>query len=320
MAIAAPGGPEVLRPLDLERPAPQAGEALVKLAASGVNYVDVYYRDGTYPAPHLPLVLGCEGAGTVEIAGAGVANVKPGDRVAYAMPLGSYAEFAAVPAWRLVRVPEGISLRDAAAIMLQGMTAHYLVNSTFPLKAGDVALVHAGAGGLGTLVTQLAKAKGATVVTTVSTEAKAELSRSLGADHAVLYGERNFAQEIRRITGGRGADVVYDSVGRTTFEGSLDSLRPRGMLVLLGASSGNVPPFDLQQLNAKGSLFVTRPSLAHYTRDESEIGWRASELFAAIAAGSLRVLVEREYPLADAARAHADLESRATTGKLVLLP
>jgi NADPH2:quinone reductase len=320
IAIQKPGGPEALQLLDLPVPQPKPGEALVKVEAAGVNFIDVYYRSGHYKTPQLPLVLGSEGAGIVESVGEGVTTVKKGDRVAWAMVLGSYAEYAAVPAARLVIVPPDVTLRDAAALMLQGMTAHYLTESTFPLQSGQVALVHAGAGGVGLLLTQLAKAKGATVITTVSTAAKAALSKEAGADHTIDYTTLDFAAEVRRITGGKGADVVYDSVGKTTFDKSLDSLRPRGYLVLFGASSGAVPPFDLQTLAAKGSLFVTRPSLANYTQTPAEIAWRAGALFNLVREGKLNVRAERDYPLADAARAHQDLEGRKTTGKLLLLP
>ncbi len=306
--------------VDLPTPQPKAGEALVKLAAIGVNFIDVYFRSGLYKAPQLPLTIGSEGAGTVEAVAESVTGLAPGDRVAYAMVLGSYAEYAVVPAAKLVKVPEHISLRDAAALMLQGMTAHYLSESTFPLQRGHVALVHAGAGGVGLLLTQLAKAKGATVITTVSTDEKAALSKSAGADHVIKYTEVEFAPEVRRITGGVGADVVYDSVGKTTFDGSLASLRPRGYLVVFGSSSGPVPAFDLQILGAKGSLFLTRPSLAYYTQTPDEIAWRTGDLFAALRDGSLKLRIEHEYPLAAASRAHSELEARATTGKLVLLP
>jgi NADPH2:quinone reductase len=320
IAIQQPCGPEAMALLDLPIPQPKAGEALVKVEAAGVNFIDCYYRSGLYKAPHLPLVLGSEGAGIVESVGEGVTTLKKGDRVAWAMVLGGYAEYAAVPAARLVIVPDDIKLRDAAALMLQGMTAHYLSESTFPLQSGQVALIHAGAGGVGLLLTQLAKAKGATVITTVSTAEKAALSKEAGADHTIDYTQVDFAAEVRRITGGKGADVVYDSVGKTTFDKSLDSLRPRGYLVLFGSSSGPVPPVDPQTLNAKGSLFLTRPSLAHYTLTPDEIAWRAGSLFGAVREGKLKVRAEREYPLADAARAHQDLEGRKTTGKLLLLP
>ena len=320
IAIQQCGGPEAMQLLELPVPQPKAGEALVKVEAGGVNFIDCYYRSGLYKAPQLPLVLGSEGAGIVESVGEGVTTVKQGDRVAWAMVLGSYAEYAAVPAARLVIVPPDIKLRDAAALMLQGMTAHYLSESTFPLQSGQVALIHAGAGGVGLLLTQLAKAKGAIVITTVSTAEKAALSKQAGADHTIDYTQVDFAVEVRRITGGKGADVVYDSVGKTTFDKSLDSLRPRGYLVLFGSSSGPVAPVDPQTLNAKGSLFLTRPSLAHYTLTPEEIAWRADSIFSAVREGKLKVRAEREYPLADAARAHQDLEGRKTTGKLLLLP
>jgi NADPH2:quinone reductase len=320
IAIERTGGPDVLTVHDLPVPELKAGEALVKLEASGVNFIDTYQRSGLYKLPHFPFVLGSEGAGTVESIGDGVENVAVGDRVAYAMVPGAYAEYAAVPAARLVKIPDGVSSRDAAALMLQGMTAHYLVKSTFPLEKGQVALVHAGAGGVGLLLTQLAKAKGATVITTVSTAEKAELSGKAGADHTIDYAQLDFAAEVRRITNDAGAHVVYDSVGKTTWEKSLDSLRPRGYFVLYGGSSGPVPPFDLQLLAQKGSLFATRPTLANYAADTNELEWRASELFAAVKDGSLSLRVEHTYPLADAAQAHIDLEGRKTTGKLLLLP
>ena len=319
ISIECHGGHEVLQYTDHPMPSLKAGEALVKLEACGVNFIDVYYRTGLYKAPQFPLVLGSEGAGIVEAVGEGVTNVKPGDRVAYAMSLGSYAEYAAVPASRLVKVPADVSLRGAAALMLQGMTAHYLVESTFPLQRGQTALIHAGAGGVGLLLTQLAKAKGATVITTVSTDEKAALSKRAGADHVVKYTETAFAPEVKRLTDGKGVHVVYDSVGKTTFDGSLDSLSVRGYLVLFGSSSGPVPPVDPQILNAKGGLFLTRPSLAQYSQTPEEIAWRAGAIFEAVRNGTLNVRVERDYPLAEAARAHGDLEGRKTTGKLLLL-
>jgi NADPH2:quinone reductase len=320
IAIDRNGGPDVLKLHDIPTPEPKAGEALVRLAASGVNFIDVYFRNGTYKAPQFPFVLGQEGAGVVEAVGAGVTAVAKGERVAYAGTPGSYAEFAAVPAERLVPVPDSVSLRDAAALMLQGMTAHYLSNSTYPLRAGDVALVHAGAGGVGLLLTQLAVAKGATVITTVSTPEKAELSTRAGASHTIDYTTEDFAAIVRRLTDGKGAHVVYDSVGKTTWERSLDALRPRGYLALFGASSGPVPPIDPQILNTKGSLFLTRPSLHHHIATRDELTWRAGELFASVLDGALNLRVEHTYPLADAARAHTDLEARGTTGKLLLLP
>lgn len=320
IAIDRNGGPDVLTLHDLPTPQPAAGEALVRLEASGVNYIDVYFRMGTYPAPRFPFVLGQEGAGVVKAVGADVTSLRAGDRVAYAGTAGSYAEYACVPAEKLVRVPDGVTANDAAALMLQGMTAHYLVNSTYALAAGETILVHAGAGGVGLLLTQLAKAKGATVITTVSTDEKAALSKRAGADHAIRYDTEDFAAKTRELTGGKGVSVVYDSVGKTTWEKSIDSLRPRGYFVLFGASSGPVPPLELQILNAKGSLFVTRPSLAHHVATREELTHRAESLFASVVAGDVKLRVEHTYPLADAARAHADLEARSTTGKLLLLP
>ncbi len=319
IAIERPGGPEVLALHDLPVPQLKAGQALVKLAASGVNFIDVYFRNGTYEAPQFPFVLGQEGAGVVEAVGDSVTSVKPGDRVAFAGVSGSYAEFMTIPVERLVRVPDGITLRDAAALMLQGMTAHYLVNSTLALGPEQVVLLQAGAGGVGLLLTQLAKAKGATVITTVSSAEKAELSKRAGADHVIDYTKDDFSKEARRLTGGAGVHVVYDSVGKTTWQKSLDTLRPRGYFVLFGASSGVVPPFDLQILNQKGSLFVTRPSLGAYVATREELSWRASELFDAVQSGALKLRVEHTYALADAARAHTELEGRKTTGKLLLL-
>ncbi len=319
IAIERNGGPDVLQLHELPTPQPKAGEALVRIEASGVNFIDVYFRAGTYKVPQFPFVPGQEGAGVVEAIGAGVTAVKAGDRVAYAGVAGSYAEYASVPAERLVHVPDGVSSRDAAALMLQGMTAQYLVNSTFPLSMGQTALVHAGAGGVGLLLTQLAKAKGASVITTVSTDEKAELSKHAGADHVIRYTSEDFAVAVRSITDGKGVDVVYDSVGKTTWEKSLETLRPRGYFVLFGGSSGQVPPFDLQRLSANGSLFATRPTLAHYIATRAELTGRAESVFASVLAGKLHLRVEHTYPLAEAARAHSDLESRQTTGKLLLL-
>jgi NADPH2:quinone reductase len=320
IAIDAPGGPEVLKLHDLPVPEPKAGEALVRIEASGINFIDVYYRTGVYKAPSFPLVIGQEAAGVVESLGEGVTTFAVGDRVAYAGVSGAYAQFAAVPAARLVHVPDGVSSQDAAALLLQGITAHYLVNSTFELKRGQTALVHAGAGGVGLLLTQLAKAKGATVLTTVSTAEKAELSKRAGADVAIDYTREDFAKVAREATGGKGVDVVYDSVGKTTWEKSIDSLRPRGYFVLFGGSSGQVPPIDPQLLNQKGGLFMTRPSIVWYAATREELDWRARELFAAVLDGTLSLRVEHTYPLADAAHAHEDLEARRTTGKLLLLP
>ncbi len=306
-----------LKEVPLLEPGP--GEVRIKVAAAGVNYIDVYHRSGLYSVP-LPMTPGSEAAGIVDAVGPGVEGLSPGDRVAYAMQLGSYAEYQVVPAHRLVKVPEDVSLDAAAAAMLQGMTAHYLVTSTFPLKAGDRALVHAAAGGVGLLLVQMAKLRGATVYGTVSTPEKARLAREAGADEVILYTETDFEAEVRRLTGGRGVDVVYDSVGRTTFEGSLRCLRPRGMLVLFGQSSGPVAPIDPQILNKYGSLFLTRPSLGHYTADPAELAERATELFDWIRSGRLRLRVDRSLPLAQAAEAHRLLEGRATAGKLLLVP
>jgi NADPH:quinone reductase len=317
--VDAPGGPEVMKWVDVPTPSPGPGQALVRHAAIGVNYIDVYHRTGTYSMP-TPYVPGSEAAGEVEAVGPDVLTVAAGDRVAYAMVPGAYAEYAVAPVERLVKIPDPIGFRDAAAVMLQGMTAHYLCTSTFALEGGQVALIHAGAGGVGLLLTQLAKHAGATVITTVSTPEKEALSREAGADHVIRYTETDFAAEVKRITNGRGLDVVYDSVGRTTFEGSLSSLRPRGMLVLFGASSGPVPAFDPQKLSVNGSLFLTRPTLAHYASDPDELQWRARELFDALIRGTLKLRVEHLYPLEHAARAHADLEARRTTGKLLLIP
>jgi NADPH2:quinone reductase len=313
------GGPDAFALRDVPTPTPKAGEALVRLEATGVNFIDVYFRSGTYKAPQFPLIVGQEGAGIVEAVADGVTAVAVGDRVAYAGVLGAYADYATVPADRLVRVPAGVALRDAAAIMLQGMTAHYLCNSTFPVEAGMTALVQAGAGGVGLLLTQLLKAKGATVLTTVSTAEKAALSKSAGADIVIDYTKDDFAKIARDATDGKGVHVVYDSVGKTTWEKSLDSLRPRGYFVLFGGSSGQVPPFDLQLLNQKGSLFATRPTLVNYIATREELTMRAGDLFNAVLDGKLALRVEHTYPLADAQRAHEDLEGRRTTGKLLLL-
>jgi len=319
--VPEPGGPENMKLVDVPKPAPGAGQALVHIAASGVNFIDVYFRIGLYKAD-LPITLGNEGAGTVEAVGAGVTEVKPGDRVAYAMARGSYAEYALVPAAQLVPIPDGVDFRTAAAAMLQGMTAHYLTHSTFPLKKGDTCLVHAAAGGAGGLTVQMAKMLGARVFGTVSTEEKARIAREHGADEVIRYTEQDFEAEVKRLTDGApsgpGVDVVYDSVGKTTFDKSLNSLRPRGMLVLFGQSSGPVPPFDPNILNGKGSLFLTRPSLGHYIRTREELLWRAEDVLNWIASGKLKLRIDRAYPLAEAAAAHRALEGRHTAGKLVL--
>jgi NADPH2:quinone reductase len=314
--VNVPGGPENLQLVDIPTPRPGPGQALVRLAASGVNFIDIYFRTGLYKAD-LPIAIGSEGAGTVEAIGEGVTEVAPGDRVAYAMARGSYAEYAVVPGAQLVKIPAHLDFQRAAAAMLQGMTAHYLTHSTFALKAGDTCLVHAAAGGAGGLIVQMAKNLGARVLGTVSTAEKAQIARASGADEVILYTEREFDVEARRLTGGRGVDVVYDSVGKTTFEKSLNALRPRGMLALFGQSSGSVPPIDPAIL-AKGSLFLTRPGLPHYLLTREELLWRAGEVLDAIDAGTLRLRIDRTYPLADAAAAHRDLESRKTAGKLLL--
>ena len=312
------GGPEVLQLADLPIPQPKLNEAVVKIAASGVNFIDVYQREGRYNVP-LPFVLGQEGAGTVTAVGSEVKSVKPGDRVAWSSILGSYAEYAAVPGERLVQVPQGVSDQQAAAVMLQGMTAHYLSHDTFPLKRGQTALVHAAAGGLGLLLVQMAHNRGVRVIATVSTEEKAKLARQAGADEVILYTQVDFEAETKRLTEGKGLDVVYDSVGKTTFEKGLNVLRPRGMMVLFGGSSGPVPPLDPIRL-AKGSLYLTRPTLHQYTATTEELRGRSSALFNMIAEGKLKLRIEHTYSLADAAKAHRDLEGRKTTGKLLLIP
>ena len=313
------GGPEVLTLSNIPTPAPKTGEALVKVHASGVNFIDVYFREGRYKKD-LPFVGGQEGAGVIEAVGDGVVDLKPGDPVAWCTIMGSYAEYAVVPAERLVKVPGGLDLKLAAAVMLQGMTAHYLAYSTFTLKPGDIALVHAAAGGVGLLLTQMAAQAGARVIATVSTEEKAKLAREAGATEVILYTASDFEMETKRLTEGRGVDVVYDSVGKVTFEKSLNCLRPRGLMVLYGGSSGAVPPFDLIELSAKGSLFVTRPSLKDYTSTRTELLSRAEAVLAAVQKGSLKVRLEHVYPLAEARQAHLDLEGRVTTGKLLLIP
>ena len=317
--VESHGGPEVLAFREVEKPEPKANEALVRVEAAGVNFIDVYHRTGLYPMK-LPFTPGSEAAGTVEAVGADVSEVGAGDRVAYAMAPGAYAEYSAVPAARLVKLPDDVDARDAAAAMLQGMTAHYLVKSTYRLKPGDTALVHAAAGGVGLLLIQLATRAGARVFGTVSTEEKAALAREAGADEVILYTEQDFEEEVRRLTEGRGVQVVYDSVGKTTFMKSLGSLAPRGLLALFGQSSGPVPSFDPALLAQKGSLFLTRPSLAHYTATRDELLWRAGEVLSSVAAGDLKLRVEKTFPLAEAAEAHRQLEGRKTTGKVLLIP
>ena len=317
--IHATGGPEVLQLVELPIPEPGPGQVLIRVEAVGVNFVEIYFRKGTYKAT-LPLTPGSEAAGTVEKLGPGVSGFEEGDLVASVSVLGSYAEYALVPAAQLIKVPSRLSPEQAAATLLQGMTAHYLAYSTFVLKAGDTALVHAGAGGVGLLLTQIATRLGAKVITTVSTKEKAELSREAGAKEVILYTEQDFEVEVKRITGGKGVDVVYDSVGKTTFDKSLNCLRPRGMLALFGASSGPVPPFDLIQLSGKGSLFLTRPSMWHYVATRAELEWRAGKILDWVATGELKLRMEYLYPLAEAAQAQIDLEGRKTTGKILLEP
>jgi NADPH2:quinone reductase len=311
------GGPEKMELVETPKPQPGPKQALVRIAASGVNFIDVYFRTGLYKAD-LPLTPGNEGAGIVESVGPDVTEVAPGDRVAYAMTRGSYAEYAVVPSAQLVKIPDHLDFQTAAAAMLQGMTAHYLTHSAYPLKAGDTCLVHAAAGGTGGLIVQMAKMLGARVFGTVSTEEKAAIAREHGVDEAIRYTERDFDAEVKRLTNGRGVDVVYDSVGKTTFEKSLNSLRPRGLMALFGQSSGAVPPFDPGILNPKGSLFLTRPSLGFYLATREELMWRAGDVLHWIDAGKLKLRIDRAYPLADAADAHRDLEGRRTAGKLLL--
>ena len=318
--IHATGGPEVLSVDEIPVPIPATGEALVRIQASGVNFIDIYHRTGLYKVP-LPYTLGTEAAGVVESVAADVTIVRPGDRVVYyvAAP-GAYAEYAAVPAERLVRVPDGIEARVAAGVFLQGLTAHYLAFSTYPLRPGDTCLVHAAAGGVGLLLCQVARRRGARVIGTVSTEAKAQLAREAGAHDVILYTERDFETETKRLTGGAGIQVVYDSVGKSTFDKGLNLLARRGMMVLYGQSSGPVDPFDPQLLNQKGSLFLTRPTVAHYVATRDELLGRSQELLGWVRDGSLRVRIDRQLPLAAAAEAQAELEGRRTTGKVLLTP
>ena len=317
--IHAPGGPEVLKSEDVPEPQPKAGEAVVKVDAAGLNYIDVYYRSGQYKA-ELPMTLGLEAGGTVTAVGPNVTEVRVGDKVAYTGVAGAYAQYAAVPAQRLVVLPAGVSTRQGAAAMLQGMTAHYLACSTYPLKRGDTCLVHAAAGGVGLLLCQIAKMRGARVIGTVSTEAKAKLAREAGADEVILYTAQDFEAEVKRLTSGRGVQVVYDSVGKTTFEKGLSCLAPRGLMALYGQSSGPIGTFDPQVLNQKGSLFLTRPSLGHHVATREELLQRAGEVLGWIRDGKLRLRTEFEFPLKDAAEAHRALEGRKTTGKVLLIP
>ena len=313
------GGAEVLAIEDIAVPEPQAGEARVKIEAIGVNFIDIYQRTGLYPLK-TPFTLGMEGAGVVDAIGENVTEVEKGERVAYAMILGSYAEYALVPAAKLVPLPADVDSQSAAALMLQGMTAHYLTHSSYALKDGETALVHAAAGGTGLLLVQIAKMRGARVIGTVSTEAKAQLAKAAGADEVILYTQSDFLTEVKKLTGGKGVHVVYDSVGATTFEKSLDCLRPRGYLVLFGQSSGPVPPLDPGKLAAKGSLFLTRPTLAHYTLDRAELLQRAGDLFGWSASGKLKLRIDKVCSLSQAAEEQRLLESRKTTGKIVLVP
>jgi NADPH:quinone reductase len=324
--VHEPGGPEVLRYEEVPAPEPGPREALVKIAAAGVNYLDIYYRSGFHWGGHhartLPYTPGAEASGTVVAVGPEVTEAAVGDRVAYGISngQGAYAEFAAVPSWHVIRLPGAIDFNTAAAVMQQGMTAHYLADSTFPLVPGHTALVHAAAGGTGLLLVQIAKIRGARVIATVSNQEKAALAEAAGADEVILYTERDFAADVRRLTENRGVDVVYDSVGKTTYEKSLDSLAARGMLVIFGQSSGPVPPFDTAVLNAKGSLFLARPSLTHHVANHADVQRRAGELFRWIESGRLNVHIGESFPLHRAADAHRKLASRATTGKLLLIP
>ena len=313
------GSPEVMVLEDVSPPKPKEGHAVVRLEAIGVNFIDIYQRMGLYPLP-LPFTPGNEGAGTVQEIGPGVTEVAPGDRVAYSGAIGSYAQYALVPSWRLVRIPQGIDAQQAAAAMLQGMTAHYLSHDAYPLKTNDFCVVHAAAGGVGLLLVQMAKRRGARVIATVSTQEKARLARAAGADWVILYNEQDFESEVKRLTDESGVQVVYDSVGQATFEKSLNCLAPRGTMVLYGQASGPVPPFDPQILNARGSLFLTRPTLAHYTRNRKELLSRAEEVLGWAAKGKLTVRIGETFPLAEAGEAHRKLAGRETTGKILLVP
>ena len=319
VVVSEVGGPEVLAYGPQPIPEPKPGQVRVKIEAAGVNFIDVYHRAGLYKL-ELPQVLGMEAAGVVDTITDGVSGLGTGDRVAYAMQLGAYAEYACVPADKLVPVPDGVDLRQAAAVMLQGMTAHYLSYSTYPIQPGDTVLVHAAAGGVGQLLVQMAKRRGARVLGTASTEEKAELARQAGADAVILYSETDFEAEVKRLTGGKGVEAVYDSVGRDTFDRSLNCLKRRGSIVLFGQSSGPVPPFSIGILATKGSLFLTRPTLGDYIADRAELLQRAGDLFDWMGAGELQVHIDRVFPLADAAEAHRYLEDRQTKGKVLLVP
>lgn len=317
--VSKTGGPEALQLVDLPVPQPKSNEAVVKIAAAGVNFMDVHLRAGSFKAP-LPFVAGQEGAGVITAVGADVKTAKPGDRVAWSGVLGSYAEYVAAPAEALVPIPRGVSDQDAAAAMLQGMTAHYLSHDAFALKSGDTALIHAAAGGVGLLLVQMAHNIGARVIGTVSTEEKAALAREAGADEVILYTQQDFEAETKRLTDGKGVDVVYDSVGKATFEKSMNVLRPRGMLVLYGASSGPVPPVDPAVLAQKGSIFMARTTLAHFTATRTELLARSGAVFGMVVEGKLKLRIGHAYPLAEAQQAQRDLEQRKTTGKLLLIP
>jgi NADPH2:quinone reductase len=317
--VQAYGGPDVLRFEEIQLPQPGAGKALVKLRAVGVNFIDVYHRTGLYKLP-LPFTPGMEGAGLVEAVGPEVTEVQAGDRVAYAMALGSYAEYSVVPAWQLVKLPDEIDFQSAAAVMLQGMTAHYLTHGSYVIRPGDTILLHAAAGGVGLLVVQVAKRLGARVIGTVSTEEKSQLARQAGADDVILYTQTDFEARVKQLTGGKGVQAVYDSVGKTTFEKSLDCLAPRGTLVLFGQSSGPVSPFDPGILASKGSLFLTRPSLAHYSATRDELLARAKDVLSWVSSGQVRLRIERTFPLSEVAEAHRQIEGRLTTGKLLMVP
>ena len=313
------GGPEVLTAVERPVPEPKGNEAIVQIKAAGVNFIDVYFREGRY-STLLPFINGQEAAGVVTAVGSDVANVSVGDRVAYTGTLGSYAAYSAVPAARLVLIPDGVEFEDAAAAMLQGMTAHYLTHSTYKLQKGETALVHAAAGGVGLLLVQMAKRIGARVIATAGTTEKAELARQAGADECIVYTEADFENETQRLTDRKGVDVIYDGVGKATFDKDLNVLKPRGYLVLFGGASGAVPPFDLIKLSQKGSLYITRPTLGHYTATREELDWRAGDVLGWVKNGELRLRIHKKYPLREAAQAHRDLEGRKTTGKLLLVP
>ncbi|MDQ2856213.1 MAG: quinone oxidoreductase [Acidobacteriota bacterium] len=317
--VSQVGGPEMLTLVDLPVPSPKPNEAVVQIKAAGVNFIDVYFREGRYPAPP-PFIIGQEGSGVVSEVGSNVTNMKAGDRVAYTGVMGSYAEYAAAPADRLIKIPDELDFNQAAAAMLQGMTAHYLSHSTYPLQSGETALIHAAAGGVGQLLVQMAKNLGARVIATAGSEEKAQLARNAGADECIIYTEVDFESETRRLTDGKGVEVVYDGVGKATFDKGLNVLRPRGYMVLFGGASGAVPPFDLLRLTQKGSLFVTRPSLANYIATREDLEQRSGVVLEMIASGKLKIRIHKTYSLAEAEQAHRDLEGRRTTGKLLLIP